>query len=270
MLGRMGARGGFGSMGGAAGHTITYDPAAASLFARMTTAPSPARKAAISAYISALKTASIWSKLDALYSLAANDTQAALLNWVANQYNATAVNTPTFTANQGYAGDGTTSYIDTNFTPSSAVSPQYALNSASAFVKSNTNLRADGSSIFGQGTVTINPENVGNANATVSINGTSALAGSPTTTLDLFTLSRVSSSAYNLYQNSTLLSSQVSASTTVPTSSFRILSDGTNFSTRQIQLVGFGASLSATDVTNLNTATIAYLTAINAIGNFFG
>ena len=30
----------------------------------------------------------------------------------------TAVNTPTFTANQGYTGNGTTSYLDTNYNPS--------------------------------------------------------------------------------------------------------------------------------------------------------
>jgi hypothetical protein len=53
--------------------------------------------------------------------MAAADSQAARRNWIADQYNLTAVSGPTFTVDRGYAGDGAASYLDTGFTPSAAV-----------------------------------------------------------------------------------------------------------------------------------------------------
>jgi hypothetical protein len=76
------------------------------LFARMSTAPSLPRKYTINRLIVDLKTAGIWTRLDALYLLAAADAQAALLNWRASNSLANGSGLP-FTANVGYVGDGT-------------------------------------------------------------------------------------------------------------------------------------------------------------------
>ena len=50
----------------------------------------------------------------------------------------TAVNSPTFTPNQGYQGNGSTSYLNSNFTPSTQ-GVKYTQNSASIFAYSRTN-----------------------------------------------------------------------------------------------------------------------------------
>ena len=91
------------------------------LIARMSTPPSASRIAAIDLLITTLKAASIWSKLDVLQVYAAADQQAALLNWVSTSFNASVVNAPTFTADRGFNGNGTTSYVNTGFKPSLGV-----------------------------------------------------------------------------------------------------------------------------------------------------
>ena len=79
-----------------------------------------------------LKSAGIWDKLDTFANFATDgSSDFALIDWKRlTQY--TAVNSPTFTANQGFKGNGTSSYIDTNFTPSTN-GVNYQLNNASRF-----------------------------------------------------------------------------------------------------------------------------------------
>lgn len=83
----------------------------------------------------ALKAAGIWNKLDVLY-IFANDAGSnfATLNWKnPNNYQVTLVNTPIFTANQGFKGNGTSSFIDTNFN-ASINGFNYKLNDASRYI----------------------------------------------------------------------------------------------------------------------------------------
>jgi hypothetical protein len=68
-----------------------------------------------------LKDAGVWSKLDT-FAVFANDGNSnfALIDWIRTVKQRvlvlyTAVNSPTWTANQGFTGNGTSSYIDTNF-----------------------------------------------------------------------------------------------------------------------------------------------------------
>jgi len=62
-----------------------------------------------------LKDAGIWSKLDTFAVFATDgDSDFALIDWKRlSDY--TAVNSPTFTSNQGFQGNGTSSWINTNF-----------------------------------------------------------------------------------------------------------------------------------------------------------
>lgn len=64
-----------------------------------------------------LKSGGIWSKLDT-FGVFANDggSNFGLICWK-RKVLMTAVNSPTFTTNQGFTGNGTSSYIDTNFNP---------------------------------------------------------------------------------------------------------------------------------------------------------
>jgi hypothetical protein len=62
-----------------------------------------------------LKSAGVWTKLDTFANFATDgSSDFALIDWKKlTQY--TAVNSPAFTTNEGFRGNGTSSYIDTNF-----------------------------------------------------------------------------------------------------------------------------------------------------------
>jgi hypothetical protein len=64
-----------------------------------------------------LKDAGIWSKLDIFYVFATDgDSDFASINWKdPSNFEITEVNSPTFTTNVGFEGDGTSAYLDTNW-----------------------------------------------------------------------------------------------------------------------------------------------------------
>ena len=111
-----------------------------------------------------LKAGGIWNKLDVLYIFANDGGQDfGTLNWKAPTLNqATLINSPTFTNNQGFTGNGTSSYINTNFNPATQ-GVNYTLNNASRhiFVR-NQSVSA----------TTLDGVSSGNQNASVGINTT--------------------------------------------------------------------------------------------------
>ena len=84
------------------------------------TLPSAGQQALQNQLVVDLKDAGVWSKLDTFAVFATDgDSDFALIDWIRlSQY--TAVNSPTFTTNDGFAGNGTSSYIDTNYNPSTS------------------------------------------------------------------------------------------------------------------------------------------------------
>jgi hypothetical protein len=78
---------------------------------------SPQRLQVLSDFIAAEQSSGAWARTDDYWVLwGENETQA--LTSLKQIRVATAVNSPTFTASRGYAFNGTTNYIDTNFSPS--------------------------------------------------------------------------------------------------------------------------------------------------------
>ena len=77
-----------------------------------------------------------WATKDVIYVYAAHTNGAgeALINWKnPGAFNATAYNAPTFTANEGFTGDGAADYIDCNWNPS-VNGVNYVQNSASQII----------------------------------------------------------------------------------------------------------------------------------------
>ena len=103
------------------------------------TAPSAAQQTLQNILVTDLKTAGVWEKLDVFYVFATDgDSDFATLNWKApSSHQTTKVNSPTFTANGGFTGDGSSSYLDTNFDPD-ASGVNYTLNDASISIWNNT------------------------------------------------------------------------------------------------------------------------------------
>lgn len=97
------------------------------------TLPSTAQRLKQNTLLSSLKTAGVWNKLDTFANFATDgSSQFALIDWKRLiQYQA--VSNPTFTTNEGFTGNGTSSYINTNFNPSIGTN-NYTLNNASRYI----------------------------------------------------------------------------------------------------------------------------------------
>ena len=112
----------------------SYQPETLALVSRYNNQPTIALKRLIDTTISSLKTAGIWNKLDVLYLFNMHDGQAALQNWISNNYNATAVNAPTFTVKTGYLGASSgAKHLRTGFIPNNVSTYDFLNNSAVHF-----------------------------------------------------------------------------------------------------------------------------------------
>lgn len=244
----------------------TYTAESRQLFSAMTTPPSTARQVAINNCIKSLKSSGIWSKLGLLYVFAANDSQAALLNWKQpGTYTATAVNSPTFTTDRGFNGDGATSYIDTNL-PANTV-PNFAQNNSAFGIWSLTDAQNPGMEIGTAvgGADFIAPRSTSNTCIWRLHTGTLLTTNSVTSSIGFFSMTRSTSAASSTYINAVISHNEAAAtSTSVTNSNLTYLRGGTNYGTRRIAVGFAGATLTSTEMTSLYNALLAYLQAVGA------
>ncbi|MBC40384.1 MAG: hypothetical protein CMH91_15155 [Oceanicaulis sp.] len=239
----------------------------------MSTEPSAARKSLISSLVEGLKTDGIWSKLDRLWVMAAHAAQAGGLDWKnpSTSGNAlTAVNSPTFTTDQGYTGDGLSSYLNTNYAPS--VDGVSALQDS---VSAGVWVRATGASSTYLGVTdrTADPEhairiqdNLGTNQARVNdltfvSYSTSAAAN------QLLTVNRSSSTTTQLYTNGSSDGSGTATSISIPDIDLYLLAqnfDGApnGYTAGQISIAFIGGSLTSTEHANLYSRLNTYMTGL--------
>ena len=250
---------------------VSYSPEATALFARMSSQPGATRKAVINACIESLISAGVWTRLDALYLLAAHDAQAARLNWKQALYDCTAVNSPTFTTDRGYAGNGTTSYLNTGYTPSTA-GGALTLNSAHLSLWNRTARAAAGTLQAGAsgsgGDLELGSRFTGDL-AIANINDSSAITAAVTDNVGHVLVNRSTSSARQLYKNGASIGSNAGSSNALPT--LPVFIGGRNVagalslgSTDQIAAASLGGSLNSTEQGAFYSALLTYLTAIGA------
>ena len=192
-------------------------PQTQSLIARMSVAPSAARVRVIDTLVRALVAAGVWPKLDALYLLAAHHEQAARLNWVSAAHTMTAVNSPTFTVDRGFNGNGTTSYMNTTFNPGAAAGAKFVRDSAFLGIWSLTNSSNAINDIGhwnGAVGAAIQARIAGNIFSVAANSG--VLTGDPSlTSVGFFAWSRTNATTVDKYVNDALVRTQTSASAAV-------------------------------------------------------
>jgi len=250
-----------------------YDSAANALFARFTTPPTAQRAQLINTLILSLKTAGVWAKLDALYMMAAADAQAAQRNWVADQYNLIPTSSPTFTADQGYAGNGSSSYLNTGFTPSTA-NGNMTLNNAHVSIRPRTGGAAavidiGSRAVDGTDLISINGMNGSNF-MTFAVNSTAGGVGPASASAAAhFQASRAVSGTMQASRNGGTYTTVSNTSDALP--AFPIFigalnggGTGANFSDRQMASASFGSSLTQSESTAFYNAINAYLVAVGA------
>lgn len=251
--------------------TTPYCAQARALFARFTTQPTAVRARLINDLIMALIAAGVWAKLDALYLMAAETSQAARQNWIANQYNLSAVNGPTFTADRGYAGDGSSSYLNTQFNPTTAAAPLFQQNSATMGLGDRTAVGTAGKSQMGSysgGGFTIYTT----ISAGTFFERSNAVSGPSAVNVvnsGRYLVSRTGASAGAAYKNGALLVPDTQP--TIPVLNLPqfmcALNQGggaTAFSADQLDYGVIGGAFTATDAANFDAAIATYLTAVGA------
>lgn len=249
---------------------------AAAIVAAMVVEPTSARKLAIDNFVGALKLGAvsgidIWSKLDLFQVYAAHSDQAARLNWKNPGVTFTAVNgtvAPQFTADRGFKGAGTNSYLDTGYDPSTGAI-NFAQNSGMLAAWSRTSTQESASSVGsydGSKGVSICFRSTSNAsqgrlNQAAALSGGSVSNGS-----GLFAVDRSASNALVIRRNAALVASGVTASTTIATGTIKVglITGAGTPSTCEVALVIVGPSLSAGEHQDLFAAANAYMLDVGA------
>jgi hypothetical protein len=205
------------------------------------TLPSAGQQILQNQLVLALKTGGIWNKLDTFAVFATNgNIDFALIDWK-RLTDYTAVDSPTFTTNQGFTGNGTSSYIDTNFNPSTS-GVNYTLNNASRYFFPHAfsgTFRMDGTTSVGQNgmarqSVTSQRINCGNNNL--------AIAFDYTAVINPKSIHRTSSVSVDLF-NGTVGTTGVQTSTVIGNSNQFVFRSGTGYGAHTVSAYSMGASM---------------------------
>ena len=206
-----------------------------------------------------LKAGGVWDKLDTFANFATDGSlDFALIDWKKlTQY--TAVNSPAFTTNQGFKGNGTSSYIDTNFN-AFLHGVNYQQDNASRGLYM---LLADGTAALdGKAVAGIN--NMARTSTSFQrINTTSGLTGgsfSFDAAEGMKSIHRTSSTNIELF-NDTTQASRTATSATLNDNSQLILRSGASYGAHTISMYFNGASL-VTENTDFVTAFDTYLNSL--------
>ncbi len=242
---------------------------------------SSGRRDTVDTLISGLQTDGVWTKLDRLWILAAENTQSALTDMVGLVL-ATANGSPTFTTDRGYtgqdtsgAGTTTTVFINTGFNAVTA-GGNYTQNSShqSAWSVGDAANALGGNSLTGWVGVNYQTLEVWN-NSDNTVYGRinqagGGAAGVGTSHVGHWLMNRSGATATQVYKNASSLASPNDASTTLDSLSAYILCHnnssspgvGTWGNTQQTAMASFGGSLSSTDTTNFYNRLRTYMTAV--------
>jgi hypothetical protein len=220
-----------------------------------------------------------FASLDVIYILATQNSATALLNLTSSSFALTPQNSPTFTADQGYTGDGATSWLNTNWAPATN-GVNYTLNSASfgAYILTNRTGASGNTSILGSFSSSFTDEtffrpNVDGAGTNfVSFNANTgvSIGAAVVTSQGSWIASRVSSSAVNLYRNGNItpLGTGTTASGTISLISMALLGINNNNggvnspSTDQLAAAFFGGALSAASQQRISNRINAYMSGL--------
>jgi hypothetical protein len=255
-----------------------YDPATLSLFiylAEQGATPSATDLANYNNFSVALKSAGVWSHLDVCYLFAAATQTAALVNIIKpGTYNATAEESPTFTAYEGFTGNGTSSYLNSNYNPDSN-GTNYTLDSSMLAARPLTlgNAEPDGAVLIGadntSGTSSRSVLKM-NTDTAVDLNSETLPNYSTADIPEWLAVSRTNSTTVEDYAAGSAVSSLTADVTVMLNNKLLILAENNtggvdNWSTCQIASAYIGGSLTAAEITALYNADTAYMTAVGAI-----
>lgn len=247
---------------------VFTDSDAEAYVAAFSTQPSNTVKLKVDTFFQALKTASLYTKIDVMWWPGAPTSQAALLNMKnPATFTLTEVSSPTFTANQGYAGNGTSSYLNTGWDPTNNGSA-YQENSAHMAYYSRTNSTGtvldmgSRSSSANEQTYILGRSASNTAQFRMNQDANGSFAPASTDSSGFFIGTRTGATALALYRNGASLGTDNTSSGGITAMDFYICAANRNnspelFSTRQIAFASLGGGLNGTEAANFDSAVQA-------------
>jgi len=214
-----------------------------------------------------LKDAGVWNKLDTFSLFATDgDSDFALIDWIRlTQYSA--VNSPSFTTNEGFQSNGTSSYINSNFNPNTQ-GINYQLDDASFGVYLLQNTNGNYCHIGGLIGSTQRIQLVMNrgGNLTRVNDGTSGFPSTDITSTGLIFANRVNSTTINIYDNNTLHEQKTQSSGSIPNLNINVLAWNFNgtpgfYTVDKTSMAYLGANLTS-ESSDFYTAVNSYMTSI--------
>lgn len=207
------------------------------------TLPSASVQAKQNTLLASLKASGVWAKLDVFYVFAQDGGSAfATLNWKnPNANQSTLVSSPTFVNNGGFQGNGTSSYIDTNFNPATQ-GVQYTQNNASRYFFTHAisgSGRFDGNNFANRNSMVRGLTNAQRINAGTN---TSLVALDLTAAVNTKSLHRTSATDITAY-NSTTGISTTQLSGAIDSSNQWVLRSLSNYGAHTCAAYAMGASM---------------------------
>lgn len=218
----------------------------------LATRPSTAVVSAVDNFIKASKISGNWALMDRFW-LFAQDNQTNARVSIANPTATviTEVNTPTWTSLQGYTGNGSNMYLNTNYNFSSS-SSQYTQNSGSVGFYSRTSAaNADMVDIGALATastsiVTNIKSSTGSYNWNVNSSAATVIGGANANSQGLYQIKRTASNSQEAFKNGVSFGTSANVSSALPNFNCYILAWNNNgtasqFSTRQLSMAFIGS-----------------------------
>lgn len=239
------------------------------LFMRIAGRTPYARKVHYDNLICTLRGNGVWNKLDVLYSWAAHTEQAGNLNIKRpGKFTSAPVNSPTWTLDRGYTGNGAgNSVLTTGYTPTAALL-NWVQDSAHIGVYSLTDV-AEAAAVIGSSSGTaptgfLVPRSATDQ-ASIRLNDNTNLALASTSSIGHFVGVRHGASSREIYHNGVSLGTDATASTGMFVGELRFLRHPAASTTRQLAIGHAGGDLTTTEALAFYTALNTFLAAIGAV-----
>ena len=231
--------------------------------------PSESQQILQDSLVKDLKTAGVWDKLDVFYVFATDgDSDFATLNWKApSSFQSTKVNSPTFTSNSGFTGDGSSSYLDLNYNPSANKINLDLNNNSIGVYQTNPSAVGVMISAFDSGSSFFELNNDNGNTRIISFN-MSTLGDVPSVGANsqdgLWVSTRNNSSDYSIYRNDLNIASPPRPSIAIPNVNTRILARSNNsfYGAGEISMGFVGSYLDSTNVSDFYNAWNSYFTSL--------
>lgn len=217
-----------------------------------------------------LKSAGIWSYLDSFTMFATDgDSDFALIDWI-NLNNLTAVNSPTFTTNQGFYGDGASAYLLSSLDLSNL--SNYAQNDASMCVghftcnggSNNRTIGSDGGSNFYGNRADVVDASDGNNrwwfNSGGQVSDLYFYSNNSNNVISRTAFNSVYYSAFRYSDQSQQIKNIGNNASALISANYTILRDRTSYSNNQttVSHAFIGSQLSDTEIDDVNSAFKSY------------